>query len=184
MADMVGIITRYDPGPTDLIGGVSLGAHAAAAYAAETGWSGRLYAVMPAWVGSPDQVAALTARTADRIETVGVDDTLADIASSTAPDDWIFAELRLAWRTMSRETLARALRVAAAQEAPTARTLSQVRCRTRVVGLADDPTHPLSVAQVWTDSIAHARLHVVARDLDGGDTTVLASPLRAFRADG
>ncbi len=183
MADMVETIAQCAPGPTDLIGGVSLGAHAAAAFAADTGWSGRLYAVMPAWVGPPEQVAALTARTADQVETIGVEDTLADIASAAAPGDWIYAELHRAWRAMSRETLVRALRVAAVQSAPTAQTLSRVRGRARIVALADDPTHPLAVARVWAESIAHAQLHVLDRDLGGADTTELASRLQSFRAE-
>lgn len=152
----------------DIVGGVSLGAHAAALYAMDQRVP--LYAVMPAWMGLPRAVAGLTAHTAAEIEQVGVDAVLRRIRA--AGDDWITSELVRAWS--SAPDLAAQLRVAAAQPAPTPIDLASVTGPATVVGLADDPTHPLEVAQAWADQIPEAHLRILPRDLGGRAPHALA----------
>lgn len=159
--------------PAQVLGGVSLGAHAVAAFAARTGWRGRLYAVMPAWLGEPGDVAHLTAATADEVErtsTVAVVTRLLD----HAPGDWIARELQAAWLAMPTGTLVRALRVAAAQWAPVPLDLARINAESTVVALADDPTHPAAVAVAWAHAIPGARLREVPRDLAGQGPQSLA----------
>jgi pimeloyl-ACP methyl ester carboxylesterase len=165
MARMVALIGRAGLLDGDVLGGVSLGAHAAARYCATTGWQGRLYAVMPAWLGAPEAVATLTRATADRIHESSIDAVLTEIASQAPGHDWIVDELRAAWRSMTDAELADALRVAADQPAPDSAELSLIRARTRVVALADDPTHPESVAREWVAAISDATLTVLPRHL-------------------
>ena len=101
-------------------------------------------------------------------------EVLTQISRHTDPRDWILAELRRAWLSMPDERLVAALRVAAAQPAPTAPELATIRARTTVVALADDPTHPETVARAWAAAIPGARLRVLPRDLGGQGPEFLA----------
>lgn len=167
MAQMIATIAGQDPGPGDLVGGVSLGAHAAAQYAGTRAYEGHLLAVMPAWIGQPGPVAALTASTADAIERTSTQAVLAGIARNAPEDDWILAELRRAWTSMSEQHLVAALRTAAGQPAPDPSTLARIAAPTQIIALRDDPTHPLSVANTWHTCINGSSLTVLPRDLDG-----------------
>jgi pimeloyl-ACP methyl ester carboxylesterase len=177
MAEMVAVIAERAPGPEDLIGGVSLGAHAAAMYAGTNDYVGSLLAVMPAWIGFPGPVAALTASTADAIEATSTAEVLREIAHSAPDDDWILAELRRAWLSMSAQRLVAALRTAAEQPAPGPPTLRRITARTHIVALRDDPTHPESVATTWHGCIAGSSLTVLPRDLQGGPPSRLVDHL-------
>lgn len=165
MAQMVELIAAQGLGRHDVVGGVSLGAHAAARYCATTGWAGRLYAVMPAWMGDPEVVAALTRSTAERIDASSIQQVLADIRAQSTAHDWILDELRTAWTAMTDAQLAHALRVAADQPAPDIAELGRITASTRVVALADDPTHPEHVASAWAAAISDATLTVLPRHL-------------------
>lgn len=151
-------------------GGISVGAHAVAAWAARAtpGLADPpdLVLAMPAWTGAPDPVAALTRASADEIEAGGVDAVL-DRLLAEAGGDWVVDELVLSWRGRDAVDLARALRAAAASAAPTADDLARIRARTVVVALADDPLHPVAVAEEWAGAIPGARLAVVAREAPG-----------------
>lgn len=179
MAQMVDLIAHLRPGPADVVGGVSLGAHAAARFASRTQFCGRLLAVMPAWIGEPGAVASLTANTAKAIGRTSTAEVLAGISKVTADDDWIVAELRTAWQSMDPQDLIGALSAAAAQPAPEVGELARIVARTDIVALLDDPTHPVSVAQVWHDTIPGAELELLPRDLDGNAPSHLAAHLLA-----
>lgn len=174
MADMRAVIAELATG-ADVVGGVSLGAHAAASFVSATGWSGGLFAVMPAWIGSPGEVAALTAHTADEVEALGVEAVVGRIIDESGPDDWVARELRAAWASTCSSDLAHHLRVAAAQPSPGPAELRSIRARTVVVALADDPLHPERVARQWADTIPAATLEVLPRML--GSPSELGRPL-------
>lgn len=165
MEAMVSVIEQADLRKDDVVGGVSLGAHSAARFCAATGWQGRLYAVMPAWLGDPESVAALTRSTADRVRATSITQVLSEIDAQSPTHDWIVEELRAAWTAMTEEQLADVLQVAADQPAPDIAELRRIRARTRVVALADDPTHPESVARNWAATITDATLTLLPRHL-------------------
>jgi len=145
-----------------LLAGVSLGAHAAALWAARDGRPESLLLAMPAWTGPPDPIAGLTAASADDIERRGRDAVLAGIAAA-APDDWVVEELRRGWSTYTDEQLVATLRAGASSAGPTPAELSAIDVPTAVVALADDPLHPEAVARRWAEAIPGAHLVTVAR---------------------
>ncbi len=147
---------------------VGCGSAAIGMFAAQ--WHGPLYAVMPAWMGQPEAVAALTFHTADEISELGVSAVLDRIR--LLGDDWIVRELERAWR--AHPEIADDLRVAASQPAPGPAELGRITGPVTIVALADDPTHPLAVAQQWAASIANSQMHVLARDLAGRAPQALA----------
>ncbi|HEY6747390.1 MAG TPA: alpha/beta hydrolase, partial [Mycobacteriales bacterium] len=71
-----------------LVGGVSLGAHLAARWAAYRPAAAGLLLVLPAWTGRPGVVAAATAAAAGTIDRLGTDGALA-AAGAAVP--WVAA---------------------------------------------------------------------------------------------
>jgi pimeloyl-ACP methyl ester carboxylesterase len=147
-----------------LVGGVSLGAHAAALAAARSGSRSPLLLVMPAWTGAPGPVALATAAAADDVERRGSAGVLAALAQDPAmADDWVLDELARGWARYDDQSLVLSLRAAASSPAPSRDELRRICAPTAVVALDDDPLHPLDVAQEWADAVPGARLTVVGR---------------------
>ena len=162
--------------PVSIVGGISLGAHAAVRWALEQGGTApALLLVMPAWTGPPGAVAGLTAATADEIERDGSARVLARLRSDPAlSGDWVLHELERSWSDGDDAGLVRALRLAAASPAPSAEDLSRVRAAAvAVVALADDPLHPEDVAREWAEAIPGAVLATVPRLAPAAEPGVL-----------
>ncbi len=161
-----------------VVGGISLGAHAVARWAAARLLpAADLVLAMPAWTGAPDAVATLTAASADEIEREGTAGILDRLRAGT-DDDWVVDELVRAWTARDGVELARSLRAAASSPAPGLDELGLLRARTVVVALADDPLHPVRVAEEWAASIPGASLVVVARDAPRADRGALGAAAR------
>lgn len=175
-----------------IVGGVSIGAHAAARWAARhptplaprtsapgsaEGLSG-LVLVMPAWIGPAGAVAGLTGHAADQITRFGIAGSLVrireSVSASLPADDWVLDELDRAWSGYTREELAATLAMAAATAGPTVDELARIRCPTIVIALADDPLHPLDVAERVAAAIPLARLSVLTRSEIQADRTAFA----------
>jgi pimeloyl-ACP methyl ester carboxylesterase len=176
------------PGPV-LVGGISLGAHVAAAWAAErpagAGPAGLLLA-LPAWTGPPcNAPAALAARgTAAHARAGGVEAAVAAARAGSPP--WLATELARAWSRYGRG-LADALDAAAGEPAPDAAGLRSLTVPAGIAALADDPVHPLSVAEHWRALLPHAALVSAPLAAFGADPAVLGRAavlgyLRAARA--
>ncbi|MFL6139968.1 MAG: alpha/beta fold hydrolase [Frankiaceae bacterium] len=142
-----------------LVGGVSLGAHAAAAWAARTGYAGRLLLVMPAWSGRPGRTGLAALAAADEIARLGLPAALARVRAAAHP--WVAAELALAWPRYGAAGLVEALRAAAVSRAPTPAELGRIAAPTALVALSGDPLHPAAVAAGWARLIPAARLVTV-----------------------
>jgi pimeloyl-ACP methyl ester carboxylesterase len=163
-----------------LVAGVSLGAHAAALWAARGGRTAGLLLAMPAWTGPPGDVAALTAASAADVLARGRAAVLADL-ERTAPDDWVVAELRRGWATYDDDAeLADVLRAAASSPGPTLQELALLDVPTAVVALAGDPVHPERVARAWAGAIPGAGLAVLDRRAPDGDRGALGRAGRAL----
>lgn len=156
-----------------LLGGVSLGAHAAAdLLSSPTAPSHAVGALlcMPAWLGEPDPVAAMTGATATQVRTSGIAHLLAQLDGS----DWVTRELRRAWTQRDDGALAAELLTASTQPTPGDDRLAGVRLPVGVVALADDPFHPAATAARWVRSLPYGALSVLGRADPDPDRAVFA----------
>lgn len=156
-----------------VVGGVSLGAHAAAGLLARPDVPPRVVAgllVMPAWTGTPDRVASLTAVAAEALAALGPTGVLAELD----PRDWVTTQLAEAWAQRTPAELVSELRNAAEQPGPEDDDLRRISVPCVVVALADDPLHPETVAGRWADLIPRANLQVIARDEPAADLACFA----------
>ncbi len=170
------------PDRPTILGGVSLGAHAAAALLGRRDLPPHVVGgllVMPAWTGAPDRIAGLTAAAADALAALGPDEVLAELD----PHDWVTPLLAQAWALRTREELVSELRAASHSPGPTEDQLRAIEVPVAVVALRDDPLHPLSVATAWAGLIPRAELVVLDRAQPGEGLPVFArSAARAFDA--
>jgi pimeloyl-ACP methyl ester carboxylesterase len=138
-----------------LVGGISLGAQVAARWAARRGADGGgavagLLLALPAWTGRPGSAPAAVAAsaTADAVRRDGLAATIDQTRAQTPA--WLGDELARAWRRHGAG-LADSLDTAAATPGPTAAELAGLRVPVAVVGMRDDPVHPLPVAREWAE---------------------------------
>jgi pimeloyl-ACP methyl ester carboxylesterase len=166
-------VREWDP---VLVGGVSLGAHLAARWAAgrSPGRVAGLLLVMPAWTGEPGPVAAASAAAAGEVERAGIGPVLARIAAGAAPESaWVAAELASAWPRYSPGALVSALRATAASRGPSPTELAAIRVPCGIVALRDDPLHPAAVAREWAATIRVAALTETGLAAAGADRATL-----------
>ena len=160
-----------------LVGGVSLGAHAAARVAAGRPGLDGMLVVLPAWTGRPGAVARLSGLAADALE---VDVARAGFPAAVrrvAGSGWAGAELALSWAGYDPATLVGALRATAASRGPTVGELRAVGCPAGIVAVRADPFHPVDVASAWTRAIPSARLTVLPAAGPAAGTPALGAAL-------
>lgn len=159
---MSGLASEATPDRPTILGGVSLGAHAAGRLLARTDLPPHVVGgllVMPAWTGAPDSVAALTAAAAEALAALGPAGVLAELD----PTDWVTPLLAAAWRSRTPADLVAELATAADQPGPELKMLTRIRVPVAVIALRDDPLHPQAVAAQWVESIDNAVLRTLGR---------------------
>jgi pimeloyl-ACP methyl ester carboxylesterase len=175
-----------EPGPV-LVGGVSLGAHVAAAWAAERGngagpgGPAGLLLALPAWTGAPGEApAAAAARaTAAQVRAGGVAAAVA--AARAGSPRWLGDELARAWSGYGAG-LADAFEAAAAEPAPDAAALRSITVPVGIAALTDDPVHPLATARTWEHLFPRAATCTSTLAAFGADPAVLGrSAVRSWR---
>lgn len=165
-----------------VLGGVSLGGHAAARLLARPDLPrciGAGVIVMPAWTGPPGPVAGLTAAAAEALAVLGPDGVLAELD----PSDWVTPQLERAWRLRAPRELVSELRTASEQAGPSESELRRISVPVAIVALRDDPLHPASVARAWAELIPSARVVVIERATPGEDLTAFADAAADALAD-
>jgi pimeloyl-ACP methyl ester carboxylesterase len=165
------------------VGGVSLGAAVAAAWAlAHPEQTVAVLAALPAWNGdSSSAPAAHAARyTAAQLRRDGLDATTSQMRASSPP--WLANELARSWRVQWPQ-LPDAMEEAAAYVAPSCAELSRLAPPLGVVAAIDDPIHPLQVAVDWVDAAPRAALRTVTLDEMGAHTAALGVACLAALAD-
>ncbi|WP_246170661.1 alpha/beta hydrolase [Pseudonocardia hierapolitana] len=159
-----------------LVGGISLGAHVATAWAADrapAGLAGVLVA-MPAWTGAPDgaPAAAAARATAAQVRAGGLAAAVATARAGAPP--WLAEELARAWAGYG-PGLADALDAAAAEPAPDLDALGSLAVPVGIAAVVDDPVHPLVTARAWARALACAAIRTTTLAALGADPAVLGS---------
>jgi pimeloyl-ACP methyl ester carboxylesterase len=155
-----------------LVGGVSLGAHIAARWAASNpaALDGLLVA-LPAWVGAPGVVAAASGAAAAEVERLGAAGAAARAGRNGAPG-WVAAELAAAWPRYGAE-LPATLRAAAASAGPTPEELRAIDVPVGLVAFRDDPMHPADAAQDWAALLPRCAVEWLDLEDPAADRSVL-----------
>lgn len=166
--DPAGLVAGYlraldaaaESGPI-IVGGVSLGAAVAAAWALDhPDRTVGVLAALPAWSGAPgDAPASLSARhTAALLRRDGLASTTAAMRS-TSPA-WLGDELARSWK-QQWPALPDALDEASAYVAPTLAALHAMAVPMGVVAADDDAIHPIAVARAWVSAAPRAALRTI-----------------------
>ncbi|HUQ57413.1 MAG TPA: alpha/beta fold hydrolase [Lentzea sp.] len=143
-----------------VVGGVSLGAHVAARWAAANpDKCAGLVLALPAWTGAANGApAALAAKASARIVTDhGLETALAGTTG------WLHDELTRAWHGYGDELVPH-FEEASESPAPTLDELRSLTVPTGIVGCTDDPVHPIEVARQWANAIPRAVLTTTTLD--------------------
>ncbi|MEW5810946.1 MAG: alpha/beta hydrolase [Actinomycetota bacterium] len=166
--------TRSAPGPI-AVGGVSIGAAVAAAWALSHPRSVvAVLAALPAWTGMPDAApAAQAARTsAALLRRDGLVATTASMQASSPA--WLAEELTRSWAGQW-PALPDAMDEAARYVAPTVGDFEALTAPMGVVSATDDAVHPLEVGLEWVAAAPRAALRTVTLAEIGADPSVLGA---------
>ena len=165
------------------VGGVSIGAAVAAAWAlTNPDHTVAVLAALPAWTGTPDSApAAHAARySASQLRRDGLAATTMQMRASSLP--WLADELDRSWRGQW-PLLPDAMEEAAAYVAPSRAELGRLTSPLAVVAAVDDPIHPLQVGIDWVQAAPRAALRTVTLDQMGAKTDALGAACLAALAE-
>jgi pimeloyl-ACP methyl ester carboxylesterase len=171
--EFAGFVTRAN---ATIVGGVSVGAILAMRYAlspAGTDLDGLLVALPPprgqastedSDTGPPPDIQAL----------------IDEVAQGAVP--WVADEIRAAWPKYQPTELIRELTTASRAMPPGPEELARCKVPTGIVALADDPLHPLDVAEMWARMIPSVAVETVQLSEPAGDVAVIgAAAVRAWQ---
>lgn len=165
------------------VGGVSLGAAVAVAWALEhPGRTVAVLAALPAWSGDPREApaAAMAQLSAQQLRSDGLAAATARMQQSSP--GWLAAELARSWAGQWPD-LPDAMEQAARYIAPTASELTALRPPLGVASAADDPVHPLEIGAEWVAAAPRAALRTVTLAQFGADPGALGAACLAALED-
>jgi pimeloyl-ACP methyl ester carboxylesterase len=165
------------------VGGVSIGAAVAAAWALQhPGGTVAVLAALPAWTGAPgDAPAAIAARhSAQQLRQDGLAATTNQMRASSP--SWLADELARSWQRQWPH-LPDAMAEAAAYIAPTRAQLQQLAVPMGIAAAVDDPVHPIEIGREWAAAAPHAALRTVTLDQIGADPAALGAACLAALND-
>ena len=157
------------------VGGVSIGAAVAAAWAYEhPDRAVAVLAALPAWTGAPgDAPAAIAARhSAQQLRQDGLAATTNQMRASSPL--WLADELTRSWQSQWPQ-LPDAMEEAASYVAPTRAQLKQLAVPMGIAAAVDDPIHPIEIGREWAAAAPHAALRTVTLDQIGADPAALGA---------
>jgi len=165
------------------VGGVSIGAAVAAAWAlAHPDLTVAVLVALPAWIGAPGSApASLAARySAERLRVDGLAATTAQMLASSP--SWLGDELARSWRSQWPH-LPDAMDEAAAYAAPSREELARLGAPMGVAAAVDDSVHPLKVALDWVAAAPRAALRTVTLEELGSAAAALGAACLAALAE-
>lgn len=159
-ADLSAVVASVD-GTIQVVGGVSLGAHAAVRAVGGGTPAEIVVACLPAWIGTAVAGRGPRAAVAARIAAEGIDPTIAELRHDRVLAPWLRTALLADYPRHDPASLEAALRSLDGAQAPGVAELRGSRTPVVVVGWPDDPGHPLAVARRWADLAPRARLSTI-----------------------
>jgi pimeloyl-ACP methyl ester carboxylesterase len=158
--------------PPAVLGGVSLGGHAAVRVAghlassgtgAGAGAAGAVLACLPAWTGRARPGRGPHAAVAAEVNRVGIATVIGRLRDDRALVGWLRDTLVTDYARHDPASLTAALCALDGGEAPTVDELGRLGALPlAVVGWPDDPGHPIEVARRWAGLAPHGELGVLA----------------------
>jgi pimeloyl-ACP methyl ester carboxylesterase len=147
-ADLATVAGCID-GDVEVVGGISLGAHAAVRAVSDGLRCAVVLACLPAWTGRVAPGEGPHAAIANRISGLGVAGHLAAIRADPGLPGWLRRALLTDGARHDPASFAAVLTSLDGGLAPTAEELAALPVPLAVVGWPDDPGHPLEVAERW-----------------------------------
>lgn len=153
--DVAALAGRVAP---EVLGGVSLGGHAAVGAALAGVPCRAVVACLPAWTGRAVLAQGPHAAVADDVRRLGVTTIVEGFRQDTDMVPWLREVLVRDWSRHEPATLAAALVALDGGLAPTSAELSTLPVPLGLVGWPDDPGHPWAVARSWARTAPRAHL--------------------------
>lgn len=169
-----------------VIGGVSLGGHAAVGAAAAAGVDcAAVLACLPAWSGPSVRGQGPHAAIAAEVATIGIDGILERLRRQDGMAPWLREVLLRDWPTHDPASLAAALTALDGGGAPTLGQVGALRVPLALVAWPEDPGHPVEVARQWAAAAAAAHLESIGiSDLEPARRAMGDAAVRALDALG
>ncbi len=154
-------------GPVSVVGGVSLGAHAAVRAVSNGIATELVLACLPAWIGTATPGRGPHAAMAARIAAEGVGPLIEGLRTDGVLAPWLRATLLADYPRHDQASLEAALRSLDGADAPSLEELRRLPVPLVVLGWPDDPGHPLAVARRWAELAPRSsQLTLTIRSLD------------------
>ncbi|TVR31651.1 MAG: alpha/beta hydrolase [Nitriliruptor sp.] len=185
VADLRAVATSV-VGPIEVVGGVSLGGHAAVrAVATGDVACGVVLACLPAWTGKAGDGVGPHAVVAAEVREVGIAAVIARLEAARDLPPWLREVLVRDYRSHDPGSLTAALLALDGGLAPDAEEVGGLPVPLAAVGWPDDPGHPLAVARRWVDLAPVAALRTLElTDLDAGVDSLGRTAMAAVDAAG
>ena len=158
-----------------VVGGVSLGGHAAVEAAARGAEVDAVVACLPAWTGTAEPGVGPHAAVAGQVRATGIAGMLEGFDADTSMVPWLREVLLRDWAACDPTSLQAALLALDGGRAPDPTAIAGLRVPLGLVAWADDPGHPLAVAEEWARLARRSVLEQISLDGAQADLTVFGA---------
>lgn len=167
----------------DVVGGVSLGGHAAVGAVAAGAPCRAALACLPAWSGRAVPGEGPHAAVAQEVAEVGVTGMLARFDGDREMVPWLREVLLRDWASHDPASLTAALVSLDGGQAPTSDEVASLPVPLAVVGWPDDPGHPLAIAEDWAATAPRGALGTTTLQAVQHDRTAMGRVALAALTD-